>query len=177
MPVAMPWLMTTDPTIMMVNSRKLIKIVPAAKPTHKSALIQRWKSNAWQLFHPLSTVMVGALVCVACSSVHTKTPEGVPVSMNEQEFAAYVEHVFRHHNNVVNESLFVTPSVLAAGDDPVVSAEMKMHHACQPLNEVASLSATGEGSDFWLQMKLADAVPECEAATRDLEKALSQEKR
>ncbi len=97
--------------------------------------------------------------------------------MSEQEFAAYVEHVFRHHNNVVNESLFVTPSALGVGEDPVVNAEMKMHHACQPLNEVATLSASGQDSDFWLKMKLADAVPECEAATRDLEKVLSQEKR
>ena len=163
---------------MMVNSRTLIKFAPAAKPIHKSVLSRRWKSNAWKLIYPISTVMVGALVCVACSSVHTKTPDGVPVSMSEQEFAAYVEHVFRHHNNVVNESLFITPSaLLGVGEDPVVNAEMKMHHACQPLNEVASLSATGQGSDFWLKMKLADAVPECEAATRDLEKALSQEKR
>ena len=43
-----------------------------------------------------------ALLGVACSQIHTKTPEGKPVVMDQEEFSAYVEHVFRHHNTVVN---------------------------------------------------------------------------
>ena len=119
-------------------------------------------------------VIAAALLCVACTLIYTKTPDGAPVLMNEEQFAAYVEHVFRYHNSVVNESLFVIPGDLGGGNDPVSNAEMKMHHACQPLNEVASSSAVGLSPDFWTRMKLADAVPECEAATRNLEKLLSQ---
>jgi hypothetical protein len=119
-------------------------------------------------------VIAAPLLCVACAWVYTKTPDGGPVLMNEVQFAAYVEHVFRYHNRVVNESLFVMPGDLAGGGDPVSNAEMTMHHACQPLNEVASSSAAGLSPDFWTKMKLADAVPECEAATRQLEKLLSQ---
>lgn len=93
--------------------------------------------------------------------------------MSETDFAAYFERVFRHHNAVVNESLYASPSLEHNANDPVLKAEMKMDHACHLLNEVASASATGETPDFWARMDLLDAVPECESATRLLEKLLS----
>ena len=116
-----------------------------------------------------------ALLSVACSQIHTKTPDGKPVVMDQEEFSAYVEHVFRHHNTVVNQLLFATPGGLEAGDDPVSKAEVKMDHACQPLNDIALATATGLSPDYWTKMKLAEAVPECEAATRSLEKLFPQE--
>jgi len=115
----------------------------------------------------------GVLLCAGCSSIHTKTPEGEPILMNEADFAAYFEHVFRHHNTVVNDSLYVSPGIEHDANDPVLRAEMKMDHACHLLNEVASTAATGETPDFWTKMELLDAVPECESATRYLEKLLS----
>ena len=127
------------------------------------------------LLSRLAAIIV-VLLSTGCSSIHTKTPEGESIVMNEADFAAYFEHVFRHHNSVVNESLYVSTSTLDKGDDPVLIAEMKMDHAFQPLNEVASAAATGQSADFWTKMKLGDAVPECEAATRILEKLLSTEK-
>ncbi len=120
--------------------------------------------------------MAGALICAGCSSIHTRTPEGESVTMNEADFAAYFEHVFRHHNNVVNELLYVSPSNLGSGNNSVSAAEVRMDHACQPLNEIASATAEGHPPDFWTKMKLLDAVPECEAATRRLEKLLPAEK-
>ncbi|MFM8333813.1 MAG: hypothetical protein ACKN9T_19235, partial [Candidatus Methylumidiphilus sp.] len=56
----------------------------------------------------------------------------------------------------------------------------QIHHgfvddACQPLNEAAAAAATGEKPGFWTRMRLLDAVPACEAATRRLEKLLSIE--
>ncbi len=114
----------------------------------------------------------GLILCAGCSSIHTKTPEGEPVVMNEADFAAYFEHVFRHHNNVVNELLYVSTGNLDGGNDPMSAAEMKMDHACQPLNEIAAAAAGGQPADFWTKMQLMDAVPECEAATRRLEKLL-----
>jgi len=120
-----------------------------------------------------SWIVLGALLCAGCSSIHTKTPEGEPILMDEAAFASYFEQVFRHHNAVVNESLFAAPGQPNPGNGPELAAEMKMRHACQLLNEVASASATGEAPGFWTKMKLPDAVPECEAATRRLEKLLS----
>lgn len=92
--------------------------------------------------------------------------------MSEAEFAAYFERVFRHHNTVVNESMY-TLALTPGSEDPVTNAEITMNHACQPLNEAASTAAAGKTMDFWQNMALLDAVPECEAATRRLEKLLS----
>ena len=94
------------------------------------------------LLSRLAAIIV-VLLSTGCSSIHTKTPEGESIVMNEADFAAYFEHVFRHHNNVVNESLYASTSTLDKGDDPVLSAEREMDHVCQPLNEVASAAATG----------------------------------
>jgi hypothetical protein len=117
--------------------------------------------------------MLGALLCAGCASVYTKTPEGEPVIMDEAEFARYFEQVFRHHNYIVNESLFsANPS---SGGEPGILAEKKMRHACQPLNDVASAAATGETPNLSTKMKLLDAVPECEAATRRMEKILTDD--
>ncbi len=122
-------------------------------------------------------IIASTLACSGCSMLHTKTPEGEPVSMNEADFAAYFEHVFRHHNNVVNDSLFVTSDLLTRREDPVSKAEASMDHACQPLNDVAVAVSTGESADFMTKVKLLDAVPECEAATRRLEQLLTKQKK
>jgi uncharacterized metal-binding protein len=108
------------------------------------------------------------VACVGCAGVHTKTPEGAAVTMDEQRFGEYVERVFRHHNAVVNELLFSA----AAQDDRVSAlgqAETRMALACLPLNEVVSASALGQSTSFWARMTLSQAVPDCEAATRVVE--------
>lgn len=118
----------------------------------------------------LGIIVCGAFYCLACSSVHTKTPEGDSILMSEEEFSAYAERVFRHHNRVVNQSLYADPNGSAGADDPLSLAESKMDNACQPLNELASATADGQPLDFWMEWKLAEAVPDCESATRSLER-------
>jgi len=133
--------------------------------------------NSRATFASFRSLIFGSVMLLSgCSSIHTKTPEGEPILMSEADFAKYFEHVFRHHNAVVNESLYATPSLLNDSSDPLLKAEMKMDHACHLLNEVASASATGEAPDFWTKMELLDAVPECESATRHLEKLLSTDR-
>jgi hypothetical protein len=122
------------------------------------------------------TFLISAVLCAGCSSIQTKTPDGEPILMSESEFATYFERVFRHHNTVVNESMY-TLALTPNTEDPVIKAEITMNHACQPLNEAASAAAAGETMDFWQNMALLDAVPECEAATRKLEKLLSIDKK
>jgi hypothetical protein len=105
---------------------------------------------------------------VGCTGVHTKTPEGMPVTMDQQRFGEYVEQVFRHHNSVVNELLFAG----GAPEDrssPLGQAEARMAFACLPLNEVVSASALGQSTSIWARMTLSQAVPECEVATRAVE--------
>ena len=113
------------------------------KYVHTSAVNSQAESyRRINLLSRLAAIIV-IILSTGCSSIHTKTPEGKSIVMNEADFAAYFEHVFRHHNNVVNESLYASTSTLDKGDDPVLSAEREMDHVCQPLNEVASAAATG----------------------------------
>ncbi|MDD2768408.1 MAG: hypothetical protein PHT19_06720 [Methylococcus sp.] len=108
----------------------------------------------------------------ACTTISTRTPEGDQVTMNEKEFAIYVEHVFRHHNHVLNE--LITSPTMAQGvadsdEDDVADAEMDMIRTCDPLNEVVAAEAEQRHASFSTLMKLADVVPECETLTRELE--------
>lgn len=119
----------------------------------------------------LTLLIILGLCLTACISLHTKTPEGEPIYMSDAEFAQYFEKVFRHHNQVVNESLYSLGTGESAADN-LNDAEMNMDHACHLLNEVASISATGGSPSFWEKWKLLEAVPECETATRRLERLL-----
>jgi hypothetical protein len=116
------------------------------------------------------------LLCVmstACMSIHTKTPEGLAVSMDEREFASYLEQVFRHHNRVVNDQI----NTSADDESPDIQhAEKSMNQACLPLNELVSASAMGQKGSFWARKHLPDAVPRCETATRELENLLVNSK-
>jgi hypothetical protein len=115
-------------------------------------------------------ILVGAIAIGGCSGIRTKTPEGESVTMNEAEFAAYVEHVFRHHNNVVNDLMFVSNTADENKDtSDLVGAEARMDHACLPLNELVSSLSGGQRPTFRTKTQLLKAVPECEAATRKVE--------
>ncbi|MDF9392509.1 hypothetical protein ELQ36_08485 [Methylococcus capsulatus] len=95
--------------------------------------------------------------------------------MNEKEFATYVEHVFRHHNRVLNELITSENTAVANGDvdaGELEDAETDMIRTCDPLNEVVAAEAEQHHASFSTLMKLADVVPECESLTRELEALL-----
>jgi hypothetical protein len=116
-------------------------------------------------------VTVLALTLTSCTSVRTRTLERGAVTMTEQQFAAYVEHVFRYHNKVMNDLINASVNASDLGDDGdgLADAEEKMNQACEPLNEVVSAESVAQGVSFWTKRKLPDAVPECEDATQHLE--------
>ena len=123
-----------------------------------------------------TVVLATATLFVGCSTIRTETPEGEAVAMNEAEFAAYVEHVFRHHNSVVNDLMF-TSGMDGQRDrnsgTELIGAESKMDYACLPLNELVSALAGGQKPGIKTKMQLVKAVPECEAATRKVETLIS----
>jgi len=107
-----------------------------------------------------------------CSTIHTQTPEGKVIAMDQKGFADYVEQVFRHHNAVVDQLLY-TEDASTDRNRSLAQAEAKMTLACLPINEVVSASAIGQNSGYWAHMHLPDAVPKCEAATREVEALIS----
>ncbi|WP_125468942.1 hypothetical protein [Methylomagnum ishizawai] len=114
-----------------------------------------------------------ALVALAaalggCATVATHGANGKPMTLSQEEFARYVERVFRHHNQVMN-ALIEAEDAEDAEDGALAAAEARMTEACDPLNEVVSESLSGASADLQTQMALIDAVPACEAATRIVE--------
>ncbi|WP_228720071.1 hypothetical protein [Methylococcus geothermalis] len=123
----------------------------------------------------VSIALFTGIILAGCSTIRTRTPEGSDVTMNEKEFAVYVEHVFRHHNRILNELITSEETSMGTGDidaDDLEEAETDMIRTCDPLNEIVAAEAEQRHASFSTILKLADVVPECESRTRELEALL-----
>ncbi|MGE0482758.1 MAG: hypothetical protein AB7Q81_01315 [Gammaproteobacteria bacterium] len=108
----------------------------------------------------------------ACSTVQVRHPDGTTEFHDREEFAAYVEHVFRFHNRVLNDLIMAT-ALGATGDAPedagLQQAERRMTESCHPLNAAIAARIEGRRLGFFEGLALPQAVPACEAASRRLE--------
>jgi hypothetical protein len=117
----------------------------------------------------LVAILAAALSLVGCSTITTRMASGKKLVMSQEEFAKYVEHVFRYHNQVMNElmeSAEDADEMDSAETRALSAAEAKMVEICQPLNEVVSESLSGQSVGLQTQMELVDTVPACEEASR-----------
>jgi hypothetical protein len=112
---------------------------------------------------------------VGCTSIQVRYPDGSMEYKTKEEFAAYVEDVFRYHNGVLNDLITATAFMDEAeldADSALVRAEEAMALSCLPLNEAVSAAVEGGELGFFEKMKLPEAVPACERASRRLESLL-----
>jgi len=123
--------------------------------------------------------LIPAILCglplTACSLITVHTPAGDTRTMSQREFAEYVEHVFRYHNQIVDELIEASGTSDDSEDErsaELAKEEAHMLQVCASLNEVVSESMSGHDTAFGAKMGLVDAVPECEAATRKVEDLL-----
>ncbi len=110
-----------------------------------------------------------ALALAGCGTITTHTAGGKQLVMNQEEFAKYVERVFRYHNQIMNdliESAQDSEELAPAEAKKLSAAEAKMVEVCHPLNEVVSESLSGKDVGLQTEMELVDTVPACEEATR-----------
>lgn len=107
--------------------------------------------------------------------MQVRYPDGTTAQQSREEFAAYVEYVFRYQNRVVNE-LIVAASLLSeealAGDPELVRAEESMATICRPLTDAVTARIEGRDIGFFHKLQLPESVPACEAASRRLERLL-----
>ena len=127
----------------------------------------------------LGKILISALLLMhvsACSTIRTHKPGGEEVTMTEDEFASYLEEAFRYHNQVMSELIeFASDLREHPGRDyqALTKAEKKMIADCEPLNEVVTETLAGQTIGLKLKLELAEAVPNCRAATAAVDKLIS----
>lgn len=120
-------------------------------------------------------MVLSVLFLSGCTSIKTRKASGEEVVMSKDQFAQYVEHVFRYHNQVMTELMESSEEEhpqSPASASALKNAERSMISACEPLNEVVSETLSGENVGLTLKMQLGDAVPACEAASQAVEKLI-----
>ena len=109
--------------------------------------------------------------------INTRKADGTLVNMTQDEFAEYVEQVFRHHNGVLNELILATS--LSEDPDlilptPLIAAEKTMAAKCQPLNDMVSATIEGRELSTWSKLLLIDQVPSCAEWSQRVEELIEE---
>ncbi len=97
--------------------------------------------------------------------------------MTQEEFAKYVEHVFRYHNQVMAELIESASDRTEQSSrtfKELTFAEKHMVTVCEPLNEVVTETLSGQNIGLQLKMKLVEAAPACESATQIVDKLIAE---
>lgn len=93
--------------------------------------------------------------------------------MSADEFRAYAEAVFRRHNAIQNELMFLLPQLAENAPERherLVEAEESMVDACKALVSAASQRSRGIELGLSERMSLPPKVAACDRATRRLER-------
>jgi hypothetical protein len=108
------------------------------------------------------------LVCNGCATV--TTVDGERLALTSNEFANYVERVFREQNRVADALAFALEG--AAGRADLMQAEQSLLTACAGVNELATARRDGESLGFRRSAANARSVPECERAAQEAARVL-----
>jgi hypothetical protein len=127
----------------------------------------RTKAQIWSLGERLGTAVAAAFLS-GCAAITAHTADGKALVMSQDDFGKYVEHVFRYHNQVMNDLIEAAEDRGNQDGEEAVElsrAESAMIQICQPLNEAVSQSLAGENVGLKAGLDLIDSVPACEKAT------------
>jgi hypothetical protein len=106
------------------------------------------------------------------------TPFGGGYGANRQsreEFARYVEDVFRLQNSMTSEVMMLTESEGDSGSHvTLIRAEQHMHKICAPLNEYASRDSEGLSVGLLLSHNVEKSAVDCEQAARQVQSLLKE---
>jgi hypothetical protein len=92
-----------------------------------------------------------------------------------EEFARYVENVFKLQNSLTSEIMGMADSDdKPANMDALLQAEQNMQKKCEALNEYATLDSDGSSASLLLQTRVAQSAKACETAAKDLQALMSK---
>ncbi|WAK02908.1 hypothetical protein [Methylobacter sp. YRD-M1] len=118
----------------------------------------------------------GMLIFMAITLSGCATPFGGGYGANRQskeEFARYVEDVFRLQNSMTSEVMMLTESENDLQNHvTLIKAEQHMHKICAPLDEYASRDSDGLSVGLLLSHNVEKSAVDCERAARQVESLL-----
>lgn len=124
------------------------------------------------------TIASIVLAACGCSTVTVRSPDGERTSYSREEFAGYVETVFRYQNGVTDNLIIHYEITCGPGNPPapgITSAEERMVSACRALNETVAARMQGEDPGLLQKLALKNSITECHAAAVALDAALRSE--
>ena len=114
--------------------------------------------------HTLPMFLLLALL-TACSTVTILAPDGTHVTRNREEFASYVEAVFRRQNLVIDDLVAAQDTSITAESALAVelaAAEAHIIRDCRYLNTLAVDAMEGRASSLSVELKLISTIARCE---------------
>lgn len=117
------------------------------------------------------------MLCLAtgCAKVVMHTPTGQELAMTPEEFTGYVQQVYVHQNRVMSQLIRSTGDFVEDDfDEPaqLTAAARKMVRACAPFENIVAASLLTEVRGKGPDLQLADSVPACDFAARDVESVM-----
>jgi len=91
-----------------------------------------------------------------------------------EEFAQYVEKVFKLQNNVTSRIMILMESGDIISPQPLMKAEQHMQELCSPINEYASRDMEGLNKGFLLQRRVEKSAEDCDKAAQEVEVLLNK---
>ena len=89
---------------------------------------------------------------------------------NNEDFAQYVERVFRLQNSLSSQIIALTDEDdKPANFDALLQAEQTMRKQCEALNDYATLDSEGGSPSLALKTQVAQSAKSCESSAKQLQ--------
>jgi hypothetical protein len=94
---------------------------------------------------------------------------------SKEEFAQYVEDVFRLQNNVTSQIMILLENGdIKSQQQPILKAEQHMQELCSPINEYASRERDGLNRGLLLRRRVEKSAEDCDKAAQEVELLLKR---
>ena len=103
------------------------------------------------------------------------TPTGQELVMTPEDFTGYVQQVYLRQNRVMSQLIRATGDFVEDDfDEPaqLTAAARKMIRVCGPFENIVAASLLTEVSGQGPDLQLADSVPACDFAVKDVESVM-----
>jgi hypothetical protein len=89
--------------------------------------------------------------------------------LSKEEFAQYVEEVFRFQNRMTSEVMMLTTAEEGDNFSVLLKSEQHMQQICAPLNEYVSRNIDGLSNGLGLQRQVVKTALDCDRAAHEVE--------